>query len=97
MVSDNDFIEYFDQDEEILQDCYHELVQHAIITGQALQQILEAHKYYFVSVGERHKNPILTEQIDGMVRMLNRAYRNSKTKFLIEKRQKRIRRIYPMN
>ena len=85
---DNDFIEYFDQDEEILQDCYHELVQNEIITGQALQKILEAHKYYFVSVGERHKNPILTEQIDGMVRMLNRAYRNSKTKFLIEKKTK---------
>lgn len=85
---DNDFIEYFDQDEEILQDCYHELVQNEIITGQVLQKILEAHKYYFVSAGERHKNPILTEQIDGMVRMLNRAYRNSKTKFLIEKKTK---------
>lgn len=85
---DNDFIEYFDQDEGILQDCYQELVKNEIITGQALQKILEAHKYYFVSAGEGRKNPILTEQIDGMVRMLNRAYRNSKTKFLIEKKTK---------
>lgn len=87
-TSENDLFEYLEQDERILKACYQELIQNEIITNKTLNPIFEKYHYYFVSFGNERKNPILAEQIDEIIRILNRAYRNSKTKFLVEKKTK---------
>jgi len=86
--SENDLIEYFDQDERILKSFYDELILNEMITGKIFKKVLEGHNYYFASFTEEKKNHILVEQIDEIIRMLNRAYRNSKTKFVINKKTK---------